>query len=113
MVLRSAASMIDTILNLVFRCSHQRITRPITPASKGVDRSGETYVVCLECGKQFSYDLDAMRVGKPVAASPTAGVLPPGMPSNHRKIRYAALMSIIPLAWFVGKSVKRTSNNNQ
>ena len=46
--------MIDTILNLLFRCSHQRMTRPMTPASKAGDRRGETYIVCLECGKQFS-----------------------------------------------------------
>ena len=105
--------MIDTILNTLLRCSHQRITRPITPASKGLDRSSETYVVCLDCGKQFSYDLEAMRIGKPVAASPTNGVLPPDMSTSHRKVRYAALLSIIPLAWFIGKSVKKPSANNQ
>jgi hypothetical protein len=104
--------MIDTVLNLLFRCSHQRITRPITPASKGGDRSGETYVVCLECGKQFSYDLTEMRVGKPVPVSPTAGVLPPGMPTANKKIRYAALASIIPLAWLIGKSIKKSSKNS-
>ena len=101
--------MIDTVLNLLFRCSHQRITRPITPAGKAGTRSGETYVVCLECGKQFSYDLTEMRVGKPVAISSQAGVLPPGMPKANRKVRYAALASIIPLAWVIGKSFKKSS----
>lgn len=105
--------MIDTILNFLFRCPHQRITRPITLASKASDRSSETYVVCLECGKQFSYDLTAMHVGKPVAASPTAGVLPPSMPRGNKKIRYAALISIIPLAWLIGKSVKKSSKNSE
>lgn len=26
--------MIDTVLNLLFRCSHRRLTRPVTPVSK-------------------------------------------------------------------------------
>jgi hypothetical protein len=103
--------MIDTLLNLLFRCSHQRITRPITPAHKVGDRS-ETYVVCLECGKQFSYDLTEMRVGKPVPVSPTTGVLPPSMPTAKKKIRYAALASIIPLAWLIGLQIKKSSKDS-
>jgi TonB family protein len=65
--------VIDTVLNLLFRCPHKRITRPITPASRA-GLPNKTYVVCLDCGKQFSYDLKEMRIGKPVAFSPTAGV---------------------------------------
>src|SRR5215210_2593568 len=52
--------MIDTVLNLIFRCSHRRITRPITPVKKPGERYGGTYVVCLDCGKQFDYDAKAM-----------------------------------------------------
>ena len=26
--------MIDTVLNLLFRCSHRRLTRPMTPVTK-------------------------------------------------------------------------------
>jgi hypothetical protein len=103
--------MIDTVFNLLFRCSHQRMTRPMTPASKKGEGSGETYVVCLECGKQFSYDFNEMRIGKPVPASPTAGVLPPGMPKGSKKFRYAALASIIPLAWVIGKSIKKSTKS--
>jgi len=105
--------MIDTILNSLFRCSHGRLTRPITPAGKGVDRSSETYVVCLDCGKQFSYDLTAMRVGKPVDASPTTGVLTPSESRGNKKVRYAALFSIIPLAWLIGKSARQSSKNTK
>ncbi len=104
--------MIDTILNLLFRCSHQRITRPITPASKAGDRGAETYVVCLECGKQFFYDFAEMRIGKPVPASAPSGVLPPVMPKRKRKLRYAALASIIPLAWIIRKSIKKSLNGD-
>lgn len=99
--------MIDTLLNLLFRCSHKRITRPITPAvNKSGVRDGETYVVCLECGKQFSYDLEQMRIGKPIASSPTTGVLDADAAKSNRKLRYAAVASAVPLAWLVTKSLK-------
>jgi len=64
--LTSATSMIDSVLNLLFRCSHRRLTRPVTPVSKAGIPQGQTYVVCLDCGKQFGYDLERMRMGKPV-----------------------------------------------
>ncbi len=31
-----------------------------------------TYVVCLDCGKEFRYDWNEMRLGKPVTARLTA-----------------------------------------
>src|SRR5260370_25974972 len=95
--LPSLLDVIDTVLNLLFRCPHKRMTRPITPASKAGVRQGDTYVVCLECGKQFTYDLNEMRVGNPVALSPTEGVLPTDMPKSHKKKvrRFAALASAV------------------
>jgi hypothetical protein len=100
--------VIDTVLNLLLRCPHKRITRPITPVSKTGVRNGDTYVVCLECGKQFTYDLNEMRIGKPVAISPTAGVLHTDMPKSQiKKLRlYAALASAVPIAWIVGRALK-------
>ena len=100
--------LIDSVLNLLFRCPHKRITRPITPVSKTGVRNGDTYVVCLECGKQFTYDLNEMRIGKPVAISPTAGVLHTDMPKPQiKKLRlYAALASAVPIAWIVSKALK-------
>ena len=62
--------MIDTVFNLVFRCRHQRITRPFTPAHKPSDPPGDTYVACPECGKHFYYDVAKMRVGMPIPSSP-------------------------------------------
>jgi hypothetical protein len=35
-------------------CSHRRTTLPMT-------HNDETYVVCLECGRQFAYDWARMR----------------------------------------------------
>src|ERR1700682_6191778 len=100
--------VIDTVLNLLLRCPHKRITRPITPVSKTGVRNGGTYVVCLECGKQFAYDLSERRTGKPVAISPTAGVLHTDMPKPQiKKLRlYAALASAVPIAWIVGRTLK-------
>ena len=49
--------MIDTLLNLLFRCSHRRLTRPVAPITKAGEPHSQSYVVCLDCGKQFEYDL--------------------------------------------------------
>src|SRR5262245_22570586 len=101
--------VIDTVLNLLFRCSHKRITRPITPAHKAGERGGDTYVVCLECGKQFLYDLNEMRIGRPVEVSPTMGVLNTEKPKTVKKFGYAALVSALPIAWIVSKAFRRSS----
>src|SRR4051812_37241793 len=76
--------MIDSIVNLLFRCPHKRITRPITPVSKGGVAQGDTYVVCLDCGKQFAYDLQRMRIDKPVKISEASGVLQHDMPKPRK-----------------------------
>ena len=99
--------MIDTLLNLVFRCSHRRLTRPVTPVSKAGVPHGETYVVCLDCGKQFAYDLKEMRIGKPLAGSHESGVLHPGMPRpRSHKLKYAVLASL-PLGILIGSIVRK------
>ena len=65
--------VIDTLLNLLFRCPHRHLTRPLTRVGKP-GRPGDSYVVCLDCGKQFAYDLDNMRIGKPIDHSHDASV---------------------------------------
>jgi hypothetical protein len=58
--------MLRSIFNVLFGCSHQRTTFPLTPGRKnGVSR---TYVVCLDCGKEFAYNWGDMRIGEPVPA---------------------------------------------
>ena len=78
--------MFQSILNSMFGCSHQRTTFPQTPGRKsaghpapGATRNA-TYVVCLECGKEFAYDWNQMHVGQPVAARVpvTAPLVPAG-----------------------------------
>ena len=61
--------MMHTLLNALFGCSHRRTTFPLTPARK-VGKSGGrngTYVVCLDCGKEFDYNWQEMRIGEQVA----------------------------------------------
>jgi len=61
--------MLQSFVKALFSCSHQRTTFPITPGRRnmapGATRLG-TYVVCLDCGKEFAYDWASMRVGQPV-----------------------------------------------
>jgi hypothetical protein len=54
--------MIQTILNLFRGCQHKRYTFPQT------NRLGRTHVACVECGKEFAYDWQAMRRLGPVNA---------------------------------------------
>jgi len=61
--------MLHAILERIFGCSHRSTSFPLTPSRKVArefNRHG-TYVVCLECGKEFGYDWNAMRIGDPVA----------------------------------------------
>ena len=62
--------MFETLVNALFGCRHKRLTRPITPVHKPGTRSSDTYVACLECGKQFRYDLQTMRMGTAVPLAP-------------------------------------------
>jgi hypothetical protein len=61
--------MIGKLLDLLFGCHHRLITRPITPVLKHSSQPNCTYVVCLECGKQFHYDTRNMRVGPQIPMS--------------------------------------------
>jgi hypothetical protein len=98
--------MIDTVANLLFRCPHRRLTRPITPVSRPGVPSGETYVVCLDCGKQFAYDWKTMHLGRRVESTPTEGVLPPDLPKPpNTKIKYALLGSALPLIVLLGRAL--------
>ena len=99
--------MIDTLLNLLFRCSHRRLTRPLTAVSKkGVPHS-ETYVVCLDCGKQFQYDLREMRIGKAIDHSHDASVVRGDMPSPSKsKMKYAVAVAAPVAAVVIGAMLK-------
>jgi hypothetical protein len=98
--------MISAIFQTLLGCRHRRLTRPITPVRRPGEASGETSVVCLDCGKQFAYDWNHMRIGKPIEQSPDSGVLHPNTPGPGKaKIKYALIGSAIPFAIFFGSAL--------
>jgi hypothetical protein len=56
--------MAKRLFDLLFGCSHKRLSLPVTPRSKRGEPKGETYRVCLDCGAHLAYDMKKMRVGK-------------------------------------------------
>ena len=58
--------MFSQLMDVLFGCTHKRYTFPITTKA-GQRRSDAaaltgTYVVCLDCGKEFAYDWSHMKV---------------------------------------------------
>ena len=58
--------MIAKVLDAVFGCRHARYSFPITVRAGSrrtpqAQRTG-TYVVCLDCGKEFRYDWHEMKI---------------------------------------------------
>ena len=58
--------MLQNIVDYLFGCSHKNYSFPITAKAakrrtEAADVTG-TYVVCLECGKEFPYDWREMKV---------------------------------------------------
>src|SRR5674476_494284 len=93
--------VIDTLLNLLFRCAHRRLTRPVAPITKAGQPHSQSYVVCLDCGKQFEYDLTEMRVGKVIDHSNDACVVPRASLPPKTKVKYA-LLAVVPAAVVLG-----------
>lgn len=60
--------MLQLIFNTMFGCSHRRTTFPMTPARKNGTSRHNTYVTCLDCGKELNYNWEEMRIGEPVPA---------------------------------------------
>jgi hypothetical protein len=62
------------LLDLIFGCWHKRCSFPITVRGKlrrstaGASVTG-TYVVCLDCGREFPYDWSQMKM---LASAPRA-----------------------------------------
>ena len=53
--------MLRALYQLVFGCWHRKLSWPLTVRKPRM----RTYVVCLECGAEFDYDLDAMQLCQP------------------------------------------------
>jgi hypothetical protein len=72
--------MLGELMNSLFGCSHRKTSFPMTPSRRsgfsasnysGSKRNG-TYVVCLDCGKEFDYNWKDMRVGEAVRSGAPA-----------------------------------------
>lgn len=66
--------MLAGVFDVLFGCTHKRYSFPIT-SKAGTRRTKAamvtgTYVVCLDCGKEFAYDWDQMKV----ISNPSAAV---------------------------------------
>src|ERR1039458_3060813 len=105
--------MIDTLLNLLFRCSHRRLTRPFAPITKAGQPHSQSYVVCLDCGKQFEYDLKEMRIGKVIDHSHEACVVPKdtSLPPTT-KVKYA-LLAAVPVAVVLGAGLRSEEHTSE
>jgi hypothetical protein len=49
------------IINVFAGCSHRKTTFPLTDSKSARKR---TYVVCLDCGKEFDYSWNQMKIGE-------------------------------------------------
>lgn len=62
------------IFDVLFGCTHKRYTFPITtrPGQRRSEAAAltGTYVVCLDCGKEFPYDWRQMKVVSSPAERP-------------------------------------------
>jgi hypothetical protein len=79
--------MFVDVFDMLFGCWHKRYSFPITAKKGNHVRSQAasvtgTYVVCLDCGKEFPYDWNKMKVlsAEPApSASPTLTTEPAGL----------------------------------
>ena len=85
--------MLQSILNKLIGCSHEHTTFPQTPGRKGAPPTGiarnGTYVVCLDCGREFAYNWDEMRVGVTLP-SMTADLAPVAEGKLEARLRQVA-----------------------
>lgn len=104
--------MIDSVMNLLFRCPHHRLTRPMAPITRAGTPHSQSYVVCLDCGKQFEYDLEKMRIGRPIDHSHEHAIVPqPKSNAGTRRVAFG-VMAAVPVAVLLGtiwKGRKRPS----
>jgi hypothetical protein len=68
----------DFFYEMFFGCSHGHLTRPFT-------LQAHSYKVCLDCGRQFPYSLDKMRLLYPweIVNQPTVELMPIALESGR------------------------------
>ena len=60
--------MHNPLLQALFGCLHSKTTFPLTPIRRGrnaslpvTESTAQTYIACLECGKELPYDWEKMQ----------------------------------------------------
>ena len=96
--------MIDSLLNVFFRCAHQHTSFPRRPAGAPEE---EMYIVCLDCGKHFRYDWERMRIGPEILAP--APELPEDIKPQRKggrkpRLGYVVAACSLPVLWLIGKA---------
>lgn len=76
--------MLSDFLDMFFGCWHKNFSFPIT-VRRGQRRAGAaaptgTYVVCLDCGKEFPYDWNTMQM---LGSGAAAGTTVPAVESTQ------------------------------
>lgn len=114
--------MLGTLFDLLFACKHRRTTFPFTPVKRKTagtqgEFPAETYVVCLDCGKQFAYDWESMQLGKVVDISqgaPVAQAKMQPLPFRTKStLKYLALGSAVSAAVVVSKLVQSRRHSHK
>lgn len=70
--------MIANFMDILFGCWHSNYSFPITSKHGTRNKAARvtgTYVVCLDCGREFPYDWKAMKVVSETPASQGSPVL--------------------------------------
>jgi hypothetical protein len=59
-----AMQYIINLMERLFGCYHKQLSFPLTIKGRRLQAAHETgtYVVCLDCGKEFAYDWSEMRI---------------------------------------------------
>jgi hypothetical protein len=108
-------ALLGSLFDLLFSCKHRRTTFPFTPVKRKTagtqgEFPAETYVVCLDCGKQFAYDWETMQLGNAVDISQNelsrATQTAPIPFRTKSTLKYLALGSAVSAAVVVGKVVQ-------
>jgi hypothetical protein len=62
-----------SLVNLLFGCWHKNVSFPFTTRNQRRSAAAQvtgTYIVCLDCGKEFPYDWKEMKLVSPREHSP-------------------------------------------
>ena len=69
-------------------------------------------MVCLECGQQFAYDWEAMRIGKRIENVVDRGVFAPETAKPPRtKLKYLVFGLVVPIMALLGNAIRLKRRN--